>query len=360
MNQKKLPAILTVIAVTSALLTLSAFSVPRIVNTILVSDNTIAQQEAPKIMLANSKVPVLKIEPTVPVSTVTEYLEQKMTKNELQQIYDYMDNSKKNAISANRKMTSEEVKRLGKLKEQYIYEGLHPKGLLPLKPGNYDFHFNLEEGIFNYPKRSLTDQELLQYIDWNMRIDFAFKKRLVHQAPDTNDIPIPEAISLASESVKKLFDVYTSKLEVLTVYSKYGPGQKGIWHIHFQPYKVQTLIAKGQTFLEYDIMLDSMTGVVIDTTIVNLSYKRTSISSTASQEIKKDLNWIQVAKKIVTEKQGETRKITKATVVNDSITDKRGVVSIKIELDDGNYYTVELRYPDKSLRCLLYEAQKTA
>lgn len=351
----------TAFVVSGGLLALSAVTVPGVVNQSVVAQKVPLQQNVQTTALVNSTVPVMKVEADVPVSTVETYLKQTMTEEEIKQIYNYIDSSKKEASGTNRELTKSEDSRLLALRDKYVYDGLRPATSLPLKPGNYDFYLDAAKDTYMYPKRSLTDEELLQQIDWSFRVDYALSKRHPADAikPGAKDIYKKEALALAGKSVKKLFNVDVSKLEAVASLTTFPSGKQKIWMIHFQLYKADTLKAKGQPYLSYVVMVDSTTGTVIDTTVVDLSYKRTPISSAISQEISKDDSWVQEAKQIITEKMGETRAIKNAKYVKNAENDKRGMVSILITLEDGSIYDAELRYPEKTLRCLLYKPAKS-
>lgn len=351
----------TAFVVSGGLLALSAVTVPGVVNQTVIAQKVPLQQNVSNTSSVSNTVPVMKVEAAVPVSTIEKYLEQTMTDQEIQQIYNYIDSSKKESSGASREMTKAEHNRLLKLRDKYVYDGLRPKSPLPLKPGNYDFYLDIAKDIYMYPKRSMTDEELLQQIDWSFRINYALSKRQLIEStnPVAKDISKTEVLALATESVKKLFAVDVSKLEASASLNTLPSGQQKTWNIHFQPYKADTLRAKGQAYLAYVVMVDSTTGVVIDTTVVDLSYKRTQISSAVSRKISKDASWVQAAKQIVTEKLGETRAIKSAKYVKNPANDKRGMVNILITLEDSSIYDAELRYPEKTLRCLLYEPAET-
>ncbi|MGO4791256.1 hypothetical protein AB4124_28005 [Paenibacillus sp. 2KB_20] len=356
MNKKNVLAALAIIAISGGLLAASTFAVLHFVPTPVPElYGESKRQGIPPMTLANSKIPILKVEASMPATTVKEYLEQTMTDEDIQQIYHYFDNIKVEVEASNRKITDPEAKRLEVLKEQYIYEGVRPQKPLPLKEGNYSFYLDLSKATYVYPERLLTDEELLQYIDWHSRVNFALSKRIVKPQPDSKDISEADALAKAHDSVTRLFDVDVSKLKVTILYNKFGPGQIGEWFVHFQPYKVETLQASGETFFMYDVYIDSLTGNVIDTTLFNSSYKRTPITAAMKEQIKQDHSWIDAAKTIVREKQGDTRAITNASIIEDVKYDQRGIVAITINLEDGNKYITELRYPEKTLRCLLYE-----
>lgn len=356
MNKKNVLAALAIIAISGGLLAASTFAVLHFVPTPVPElYGESKRQGIPPMTLANSKIPILKVEASMPATTVKEYLEQTMTDEDIQQIYHYFDNIKVEAEASNRKITDPEAKRLEVLKEQYIYEGVRPQKPLPLKEGNYSFYLDLSKATYVYPERLLTDEELLQYIDWHSRVNFALSKRIVKPQPDSKDISEADALAKAHDSVTRLFDVDVSKLKVTILYNKFGPGQIGEWIVHFQPYNVERLQASAETYFMYDVFIDSLTGNVIDTTLFNSSYKRTPITAAMKEQIKQDHSWIDAAKTIVREKQGDTRAITNTSFIEDVKNDQRGVVAISIGLEDGNAYTAELRYPEKTLRCLIYE-----
>ncbi|RXZ81903.1 hypothetical protein EBB07_12915 [Paenibacillaceae bacterium] len=365
MNKKDIPAALAVFAVAGGLITLSAFAVPHISASKEVAQHVprtyvSSQQTNPSVMLASSKAPVLNVDSSVPVSTVKQYLEQTMTDEEIQNIYHLIDNITQGNETGNRNMTAEENKRLKVLKEQYTYDGLRPEKPLPLKEGKYEFYLDMEKGSFVYPKRALTNEELLQRIDWSARVNYASLKRVVQPQPDSKDIKDADAIVKAVESVSKLFDVDLSKLDVMTSYNKMGPDQKGIWFVHFQPYKAEVLQENGKTYFMYDVYIDSLSGTVVDTTIFHSTYKRTPITAEAHKKISQDKSWFAAAKSVITEKQGEKRAIAGMSLISDDIYDKRGVVAVSIKLEDGSSYIAELRYPEQTLRCLIYEPAKKA
>ncbi|AWP26264.1 hypothetical protein [Paenibacillus sp. Cedars] len=354
-NRKKLFTMAaTVFVISGGLLALNAVMVPSVVNQTVVAQKASLQQNISTVSSVSSTVPVMKIEATAPVSTVESYLEQTITDEEIQLINNYFDENKKETTELSRELTEEESNRLLKLGDQYVYDGLRPTSPLPLEPGPYDFYLDMDKDIFFYPKRPMTDQELLQHIDWYYRINYVLSKRVDPEQQEITDIKESEAVKFAAASVKKIFDVDVSKLEVsASLHTLYSEQQK-TWSILFQPYKADTLRANGQAYLTYIVILDSTTGTVIDTTVTDLSYKRTPISSSASLKISKDASWVVAARQIVTKKLGETRAIKSAKYVKNPVNDKRGMVNILITLEDGSTYDAELRYPEKTLRCLLY------
>lgn len=362
MKRKNVLAAVAVLAVFSGLLTVSALTVPYFVGSMMANATPKASEAStrenkPAMMLSSQKTPLLKVEGKVPVSTVEEYLQRIMTEAEIQQIYHYAD-SKKEGEPASRTMNDRELKRMRILDEQYAYDGVRPEKPLPLKAGMASFYLDIANDYFVYPARELTDEELLQYVDWNYRVNFALSKRSVKPQPDAKDIGKEEALNKAVDSIKRLFDADVTPMKATAAYNKFGPEQQGEWLIHFQPYRVGTLNANEEVYLMYDVFIDSISGTVVDTTVVNPSYKRTPITPEMNKKIRQDPSWIETAKSIVTKKQGEGQAIKKSSFVQDTVYDKRGVVAVSLELKDGGSYTLELRYPEKALRCLIYNPAK--
>ncbi|CQR58820.1 hypothetical protein [Paenibacillus riograndensis] len=363
MNRNDVKSALGVIAISGGLLGLSAFAVPHIVaytemNRQVPEAHVSYEQQhtgKPAVQLASSQIPVLKIEAEAPVSTIQAYLENTVTEEEIKQYNAYAEKLRfMDAPKLTRPMTEQESNRSLILDDQYRFDGLRPKQKLPMKAGNYEFYLDDSKATLVFPKRALTDEELLQFIDWNYRLNYVLSLNYVKPQPDQKDIGEAEALGKARESVARLFDVDLSKMEGKASYNKSGPEQKGVWFVHFQPYRVGTLQAQGKPYFMYNVFIDSLSGTVIDSTIVEMAYKRTPITAEMNGRIRQDSSWLQAARTIVADKQGDTREIAGTTIIKDSIYDKRGVVAVLVKLKDGSSYTAELRYPEKKLRCLIY------
>jgi len=325
---------------------------------------------------APASVPNLKVEPDVPVKTSEEYLENDITEEELQMIYDYMDNSWEEADTT-RDQTDDEINRRRILKDQYDYDGLRPQSKLPLAKGNSDFCFDLKTQTYYLPDRALTDEELLQFIDWTARIDYAFNLRNedILPQPGAKDITKEEAIAKAKDSFKTIFDVDVSGMDVVANFNESYPTNKGEWYIMFAPHKMETLIANKEAFWYNDCVIDSLTGDLMQISRwCSTDYdKTTNEDDTQSflndQSILSDDSWIEKAKNAITEKWGEKRKIKDAVVKispiessddveNGKSTVSSGgivrVVSVLITLEDDSAYRVTLSYPDQTLRNIEY------
>ncbi|OMD67077.1 hypothetical protein BSK62_08675 [Paenibacillus odorifer] len=180
-------------------------------------------------------------------------------------------------------------------------------------------------------------------------------KRTIVTPPAAGDLSQTDAVILAASSVRKLFDVDIAKLQMRVILSDTRTSLPWTWAVHFSPYNAKTLEGQGKEFWEYDVLIDPINGMVVNTTAINNALKRTPISASAASTIYKDARWINAAITILTDKQKESRKIATATLINTETNDKRGMVAVQMMLEDGSSYTAEMRYPDQSLRCLTYE-----
>lgn len=356
MKKHKLPAALSVTLIAGGMLAISSLFVPEFVNSAVVAkDQTAAQNKAVQ-NPAEQMSPVLKVEAPAPVSTVNDDLFKDMTEEQIQQIYAAMDKPGNDPRISGRELTDSEINRRRVLEDKYVYEGLRPKQILPLEPGHAELYVDLETNTYTYPERTLTDEELLQLIDWSYRLNYAASKRNVTTPAIPHDISKEDAANAAAKSVRKLFDGDVSKLKATVTLGEPGLKKRPTWMVHYAPHKSLTLLGKGESYWEYHVLIDAKSGAVIDTTAFNPTLKRTPIDAAAPKAVQKDKRWIQKATQIVKERQGESRPIVKAYLTDQETNNKRGMVAVKLMLKDGSSYTAELRYPDQTLRCLIYEA----
>ncbi|WNS43936.1 hypothetical protein [Paenibacillus sp. MMS20-IR301] len=360
MEQNKRLTALAIILFSGGLLAASALLVPGIVNNSVAAKNGPAAVNRTGVHLTGGTIPVLKVEAPAPVSTVSADLLDGMTEEEIRGIYELLNKPGNEPQMVGREMSEAEGKRSLVLSDKYVYDGLRPEQPLPLKAGQAEFYLELETHTLYFPERELTDEELLQMIDWSYRTMFIASR--YNNADHVTVPPLPQKFSKAeikqraAESVRKLFDADVSKLETTVMLHEPGYGIPSFWSVHSAPYKSNTLRGQGKEYWQYDVMIDPETGTMIDTTAANVALKRTPIDAAAAAAVLKDSRWIARAKQIITDKQGETRAIVKASITGQDVNNKRGMVAVKLVLEDGSSYTAELRYPDQTLRCLIYEA----
>ncbi|WP_052380324.1 hypothetical protein [Paenibacillus camerounensis] len=344
-----------VVVFSGGVLTLSAFLVPGIVNSEVIAGNGSAVQTNVQPVAAGNAIPVLKVEAPAPVSTVSEDLIKDMSDAEIRRIYDSLNKPGLEPTISGRDMTEAEMKRRLVLEDEYVYDGLRPEQPLPLKRGQAELYLDIETNTLTFPERKLTDEELLQLTDWSYRQIYMYARLHVKAPSLAQDVSQTEAKLLAAESVRKLFDADVSKLMTTVTLREMQMDMQPSWLVSYTPYRSLTLQAQGKEYWQYIVIIDARTGDVLDTTAVNLASKRTPIDTAAAARIEEDASWIHKATQIVMNKQGDKRAIVKADLTDTEVNNKRGIVAVKLLLEDGSHYTAELRYPDQTLRCLIYE-----
>ncbi|WP_405104293.1 hypothetical protein MHH28_17220 [Paenibacillus sp. FSL K6-1217] len=360
MNKKKRSASIAVLLCAGGLFAISAVVVPNLVNSAVVAkDSTAAPQKDVRQSLPKNTVPVLKVEAPLPVSTVDDYLRKNMNKEQMEQIYDSLSKAPEPTVVGGHDQTESELnlrtKRQWVLEDQYVYDGLRPRIPLPFEAGQGDLYLDLKTNTLYVPDRTWTDEELLQLIDWNYRLAYIASQRFPEKPVFPQKYSESEFIMRAAESVRKLYDADVSKLEISTSLHKPGFGFPSQWWVHFSPYKERTMRGQGMEVWNYHVIIDTETGVLVDTTAINADAIRTPIDGAAAATIQKDDRWIREAKRIVKDKQGEQRKIVKAYLTDTEVNNKRGMVAVDVLLEDGSKYNAEFRYPSMMLRCLIYE-----
>lgn len=120
-------------------------------------------------------------------SMVRERMEE-VPKEELQEIVDVLDSQEVGADSFTREYTEGERNRLNELYDQYN-QGVFPEGELPQtesaeEADALEFCFLTTTSTFYLPGRELTDEELLQIIDFEAKRNYALEKRYEEEYAD--------------------------------------------------------------------------------------------------------------------------------------------------------------------------------
>lgn len=331
-----------------------------------------------------SSVPNLITEPEISTISLKDYFAEVVTQEDIELFYNWADNSHNAKSLETRELTDEESKRKLVLSDKYEYDSLRPEKPLPLVFGDYDFYFDIKNDTYHYPEREMTDEEILQWIDNTAKINYALGLRYelfnTNPKPSSKDITEEEALTKAKISLKKIFDfdVDKSSLSTFISFSTVGPTEKGEWSIFLSPYKMNTLLANGETYWTYNVSVDSLTGDVVYINGRSSSYQRTSLTTDTRNDILEDDNWVHTAKSIVTDKIGETRKIKNIFIDNkyygglvvdgtdpenikwvEEKSNEAGMVFVVVELEDASKYIITLFNPDKALCSVSYDSNNS-
>ncbi|WP_312047448.1 M56 family metallopeptidase [Anaerotignum sp.] len=287
---------------------------------------------------------------------VSDYFSEMMTEEDLLTIYNYVDHSKNSIDVGTRVLTNTEKNRLDILKEQYIYDGIRPKEILPLSKGDFDFYFDIENEFYYYPERALTDEELLQLIDWRLKINYALSLRNEEPQgaiPKEYDINQSEAVTLAKEYIEKLFDVSATDFRVDATFNQESAIQPDGWFVRFSPNKISSSTTDDWN---YAVWINSLTEVEISRS--SPTHQSTIMSDTDIDAYTNDLSWIEHARSIVGKIEKEQNRIKNAYYMNtiENNQEKR-TVDVKVDMENESYYIVSLLYPDKTLKGVVYSNQ---
>lgn len=158
---------------------------------------------------------------TASVGILRERLEN-MNREKLEQFFVQLYTSKAPADNYNRYLTEEENARKEKLTKAYSEQGLFPEGEIYLieEPSDYKgkkVAYLPDTGTFFFPEKEMSDEEILQYIDFLYKRDYSLQK--VNELIADGEMEFPE------EALKKE-EVVATDASVLNSAAVWNPGQE--------------------------------------------------------------------------------------------------------------------------------------
>ncbi len=313
-----------------------------------------------------------------------EYLAEAITADEIKVLNNYLDNlnsMKHNASIETRELTKEETNRRLILLDSYELDGVRPKTPLSTTP-DAEFYLDITTDTYHYPDRQLTDEELLQHIDWAAKVNYVIDLRNL----ENEDLPKPtekpelnvtneEAVLMAKEEVLKVFDVdvsgYVSDVYATVFVEPKTDSIAGtLMQVVFRPYRARTMRANGESFSEYAVGIN---GKSKEITSCKTSLDGKNTMSITEEEAKIILGnsskWIDAAKAIFYDKDvdlsgssitldlkgnglaikrvnGELKQVPYNTAY--------GIVDVVFQVN-GTKKTVSLSFPDRDFIGISYE-----
>lgn len=327
----------------------------------------------------DSDIPDLIIEPQIaPVSyqDIDNYLSKVMTDDEIQMIYDFIDNNYNTASISTRELTEKEWKRRLILTDNYEYDGIRPEEALEILNPENEFYYDGKTDTYHYPERELTDEEILQWIDWSYRINYALNLRIPDEyrgpEPTVKDISEEEANAKAIDAIKKVYDTEVSHLNMSALFlsDSFGvPKPESSWFISYEPLKMRTLQANDEQYWSYSVVVDSLTGEVNQIGRIEFPLNEEEIKESDKEKIYNDDNLSKVAKETVL-------KISSNKEVKEVFIDKEydsryasmdedfkkettvramasGVVDVVVLMEDATSYMVSIAYPSLEVKNII-------
>lgn len=182
-------------------------------------------------------------------SLVQERMEQVPAK-ELEEVESVMDAQEVNADTFSREYTDTEKERYGNLYRAYL-QGTFPQGALKQEQSKTEgledmLYYAKDTSTFYLPGRELTDEELLQIIEFNTKRDYALEQRTqpVEMPPEekqareqiagSGGITEEKAIELGAGWLHNLYGVSEQGME-LNHYldTQYGADEKTVYAVNF-------------------------------------------------------------------------------------------------------------------------------
>lgn len=273
---------------------------------------------------------------------INQHFAETLTEHQLKVIYKFVDES--NIDAETRDLTDSEQQRLKSLKNQYLYSGIRPKKELPLEAGKQEFYIDFSNRIYHYPERELTDEELLQLVEWRLKVNYALSLRNAEQnlsVPSSNNITESEAIMIAKQNVANLFDVEVTDLQIGATFYQNSDIQPDGWFVRLYP--------KGDMPYQFNWNY----AVWIHSGNIEIARSSQTYQLEETQNVNKELvlnneSWINKAKSVVEQKFGE-KNIVSADIIDIEDTNK-AKVDIKVTISANSYYIVSLYFPNQSLK----------
>ena len=144
----------------------------------------------------------------------------------------WKDAAKADADTFSRELSEKEQKRLNELAEKYESEGLFPEGSIlqisdKSKIVSDQICFLAQDSIFYLPETALTDEQMLELIDFYAKRDYSVTAQGQKDADITNasvddvtEISQEEALEKASTLLEQLYRIDTDTLAVETEYDQ--------------------------------------------------------------------------------------------------------------------------------------------
>lgn len=173
----------------------------------------------------------------VGVHAAINYANQRMeqiTDGEKEQFISDVNESQASADSYSRPLTDVEKSRLDELKEEYESKGVYPEeSILEIKDSSQidlsRICFEPDTSTFYLPERELTDEEMLELIDfYNIRDNVLSEQKTeaVYDMTGVDEIPEEEAKSIAKGLLQKLYGADTDNMKIEVDYQQGTDGEE--------------------------------------------------------------------------------------------------------------------------------------
>lgn len=287
--------------------------------------------------------------------TIYQNFAQTLTEHQLKHIYKFQEdiiyNKNNNIAIQTRPLTDAEMRRITELTKQYIQNDLRPQNTIDTEIETQQFYVDFNNRMFHYPERELTDEEILQLVEWNFAIEYANSLQY-DTSTNIDNITEQQAIQTAKQYIEKLFDTDVQNLKIYSNYYHNSTIQPDGWFIRLYP-EGDMPYALNWNYAVWIYEKQQKQYITVSRSSQN--YKNEIINENDMDSIVNDENWINEARAIIVQKIGRTniQHTSIMNIVNDNETfKKQNTVDVKVIMNDGSDYIVSLYYPYKALKAI--------
>lgn len=258
------------------------------------------------------------------------------------------DNSSK--MNESRELTQNENERMLKLRNQYYQENLMPKMYLIYNAESILPKYNFEKNEIIYPTEEMTDEQLLQLIDFSAslshftQIDFNSaqsklkeKSMLVLSEEDIKNNMI--------EHIEKLYNVSISDMNINFNF------QDGFWNLFVEPKNINALREQKKIYWIYSANTDDNSSEIIeiDSYYSSRKIEDSKVPENLSEE-ENDL-FSKKAKEILISNILYDKDVDEVLEIEKYISSESNGTSIRVVflVSNANCYDIELAYPSKAV-----------
>ncbi|WP_353095659.1 hypothetical protein [Tissierella praeacuta] len=166
-----------------------------------------------------------------------------------------------------RELSETESNKMIELRKKFRTGSIMSQKPLPIGENLEKPYFNPENETYYYPEAEMTDEELLQIIDFDAKLDKAFAKfyeAYIQNEMENTDIKITEeeAIKSAKNTIERIFDVDLDNMDINCHFSIDEYRNERFWRIIFQPKNIDILIEQEKLYWMYFSKVNIYTGKV--------------------------------------------------------------------------------------------------
>jgi len=259
----------------------------------------------------------------------------------------------------NRELSESESNRMIELRKKFRAGTIKSKKTLPIGENFEKPYFNPHNETYYYPEEEMTDEQLLQIIDFQEKLDKALAKfweAYIHNEMGNTDIRITEeeAIKSAKSTIERIFDVELDNMDVKSQFIKDEYKKEKYWGIVFQPKNIDILMEQGKIFWMYFSKVNVYTGKVefVDTFY---SGQIEEVGVSPETDLKNIDDHKRIAEEIIKNKlNGKNIEFLKAYIVKG---DSRPLLRRKVYLiykAENKYVEFEFIYGSKRMMALFF------